>query len=587
MQQPRERRTVRVGHAEAVEGNRLVRGQQPQYHVLAVPRGRDGRHAQLDVAFVQAPLDLAVLGFAPLGDVELGEHLDARRNGALVPRRDAQVGITAAVLAEAHDGLAAGGAGFDVDVRRAGPIGVRDDPVDETDHGVVVRLRLDGHPVRGRRTALVAAVPGFLGRQLVEQGDPRRVGRRAAADRGDQGEHVVAQRDHVGNRLPGKQPPDVLLALKVLRVVGQHFHAAVHGAQRQPTVGAQIAGIDAAEEFRCNGRGGVGLEERAAVEPTQRLPQLALAHAELGRQHRLDRLARRAGRGGRLFQLRRGQPPRGEQGVELRLPRGELVLVVQRDAERTGDFCDLLLVLRGEAGGVALVDELQHAGQRVGGIADGRGQQLAGAQPGLLVPGAVERQVGAQPAQLGVVVRVRDVHQPFGLRHETGDAAGADRQADLAQRVGIQKAGVEFVVGAVEGVQRQMLCIEQTQHGRAEGDQQLVEIRRGVNLVRDLFDPLCVRHAGVQVRDRGGLHSLRGGLHTAGVASQRAATKPPPLTPFRDGKKPCGNSVLEDPTPSSFPRKRESKAWIPACAEPAPSLNGDMTRKNCLGDRLV
>ena len=314
VQQPRESGAIFGGHAEAVEGNRLVRGEQPQHHVLAVARGRDGRHAQLDVALVHAQLDLAVLGFAPLGDVELGEHLDARRNGPLIPRRDAQVGITAAVLAEAHDGFAARGPGFDVDVRGAGPIGVRDDPVDEPDHGVVVlvRVRIEHRAARGGRAGFGGGVPCFLGRQLVEQGDPRRVGRYAATDRGNQFEHVLAQADHVGNRLAGKQPPHVLLALEILRVVGQHFHAAVHGAQRQPAIGAQIVRIDASEEFRRNGRVGAGLEERAAVEPAQRFSQLAFGHAERGHEHRFDGLARGAGRGRRLFELRRGQPPGGE-----------------------------------------------------------------------------------------------------------------------------------------------------------------------------------------------------------------------------------------------------------------------------------
>ena len=40
-----------------------------------------------------------------------------------------------------------------------------------------------------------------------------------------------------------------------------------------------------------------------------------------------------------------------------------------------------------------------------------------------------------------------------------------------------------------------------------------------------------------------------------------------------------GNYLLEDPTRSSFPRKRESRAWIPAFA--------GITRKICLRDHLV
>ena len=72
-------------------------------------------------------------------------------------------------------------------------------------------------------------------------------------------------------------------------------------------------------------------------------------------------------------------------------------------------------------------------------------------------------------------------------------------------------------------------------------------------------------------------------------ATRRGESQHPPQTRSGAGRKDDskGNYLLEDPTRSSFPRKRESRRWIPASAEPAPGLNGGMMRKTCLRDRLA
>ena len=77
--------------------------------------------------------------------------------------------------------------------------------------------------------------------------------------------------------------------------------------------------------------------------------------------------------------------------------------------------------------------------------------------------------------------------------------------------------------------------------------------------------------------------------HNRKRATRRGESQHPPQTRSGAGRKDDskGNYLLEDPTRSSFPRKRESRGWIPPSAEPAPGLNGGMMRKTCLRDRLV
>jgi hypothetical protein len=58
---------VALGEAHLVERNRLAGGEDAHHDVLDAARGRDRRHAQLDVERAELPeLDLAVLGFALL-----------------------------------------------------------------------------------------------------------------------------------------------------------------------------------------------------------------------------------------------------------------------------------------------------------------------------------------------------------------------------------------------------------------------------------------------------------------------------------------------------------------------------------------
>ncbi len=77
--------------------------------------------------------DLAVLGLAALGDVEVRHDLDAGDERVAVRGRDLLVDLAVAVEAEAHHGGGLLAVGLDVDVRAAALVGVGDDLVGELD----------------------------------------------------------------------------------------------------------------------------------------------------------------------------------------------------------------------------------------------------------------------------------------------------------------------------------------------------------------------------------------------------------------------------------------------------------------------
>jgi hypothetical protein len=102
---------------------------------------------QRDDADVHAPAfdrqrETAVLGHAPLGDVEVGHDLDARDDAHRHPALDGRRRGEHAVDAEQHARVAL--LGVDVDVRGALLHGLRDDRVHELDHRRVAVDLIDG-----------------------------------------------------------------------------------------------------------------------------------------------------------------------------------------------------------------------------------------------------------------------------------------------------------------------------------------------------------------------------------------------------------------------------------------------------------
>ena len=161
-------RLVVRGEAQLLQGNRLARRQNPHHHVFHTTCGRDGGHAQFDIQrAVFFELDLAVLGLAALGDVEVAHDLQARHHGLAEMRRHLHIGRQTAVHPKANAGLELARHGLDVDVGGLLVVGVDDDLVDELDQLVVGGGRL-------QRRVFVAAVVDraavHAGQQIVNGG---------------------------------------------------------------------------------------------------------------------------------------------------------------------------------------------------------------------------------------------------------------------------------------------------------------------------------------------------------------------------------------------------------------------------------
>ena len=104
------------------------------------PCGRDGGHAEFDLLAARLPeLDLAVLGKAPDGDVEVRHDLDAGNDGRTVAVGKGLVDGAVAVDPVADLDVLLGHVGFDVDIGGAFGLGVEDDLVDEL-HDDAVRF---------------------------------------------------------------------------------------------------------------------------------------------------------------------------------------------------------------------------------------------------------------------------------------------------------------------------------------------------------------------------------------------------------------------------------------------------------------
>ena len=122
-----------VGEAELRERRRPLRlVEEAHDDPLALDRRQDG-DADVEQAArcLRVQRDAAVLRLAPLGDVELGEHLQARRHAGREPLRDPLQLVEDAVDAEADDERVV--LRIEVDVARPVLGGLEDDRVDEPD----------------------------------------------------------------------------------------------------------------------------------------------------------------------------------------------------------------------------------------------------------------------------------------------------------------------------------------------------------------------------------------------------------------------------------------------------------------------
>ena len=113
-------------------------GQDPHHDILHPSLGRDGGHAEFDLLAARLPeLDLAVLGEAPDGDIEIRHDLDAGDDRRAVAVGEGLIDGAVAVDPVADLDVLFPDVGFDVDIGGAFGLGVEDDLVDELhDHAV-------------------------------------------------------------------------------------------------------------------------------------------------------------------------------------------------------------------------------------------------------------------------------------------------------------------------------------------------------------------------------------------------------------------------------------------------------------------
>ena len=124
------------GEGQGIPG----RGQEPHHDILHPSLGRDGGHPQFELLAARLlELDLAVLGEAPDGDIEVRHDLDTGDDGRTVAVGERLIDGAVAVDPVADLDVLFPDVGFDVDVRGAFGLRFEDDLVDEL-HDHAVRL---------------------------------------------------------------------------------------------------------------------------------------------------------------------------------------------------------------------------------------------------------------------------------------------------------------------------------------------------------------------------------------------------------------------------------------------------------------
>ena len=122
---------VALQEAHLVQRDRLRGGEDAHDDVFVAAGRGDRRHAQLDGTHRAPEADLAVLGSALLGDVQLGHDLEALDEGVPVGRGHVDVLLALPVDSESDDGGRVLPVRLDVDVGSPSVVGIDDDLVAE------------------------------------------------------------------------------------------------------------------------------------------------------------------------------------------------------------------------------------------------------------------------------------------------------------------------------------------------------------------------------------------------------------------------------------------------------------------------
>jgi hypothetical protein len=440
-----------------------------------------------------------------LGDVQVAHDLDARDDRRPVARRNLDVGLEVAVLAQPDLGLRLARVGLDVDVRGAHLVGLNDHLVDQLDQLVV-----------GGGRDLVAAFAGIHGlvietRQHVS--DVAHVHHFRAVELIHRVLEVLHGGDAVLDPGPGKDVRRDARGANPFRIEAEHDQPLLRVVDRQPQVRLDVLALQVAQQVHR--LDAIGLERLIghAEVLCQRLADRGNLDLKLVDQHGLDvhRLLARLARG--ELELAGGQHRIGDQVVVLGLDGLRLLALLEGDREGLRQLGHAFFGEPAEGNTRLVVDELENPDQLLGFIEHRRDQHLLGAVAGALVDFLQEAQPGIDPAQLVVVVDVLDVEH--ALRHAgiAGDRVLRDRQTQVLERV---EAGLHLrddrLLVLADHVNREPVGVEQRADVRAHVEDDLVDVVGRVDLVGDDLQLLLEREPRVDVA-LGGRRMAQYGAH--------------------------------------------------------------------------
>src|SRR5262249_50968598 len=189
----------------------------------------------------QAKFNLAILRFAPLGNIQARHDFEARHQGTPVTGGNALVFQTAAVNAHANDRVGARRIGLNVNVGGAAFVGIDNDLVGQAHNGAVVFAQAADVVV------VVVETQGLLGEFTQNVLDGAEFGL-AARGTAEVLQDVLGQADEPAQGGAAQQHLDVFGFEQVFGVIDEHFDGSAVAAQGQPAVGFEKLKIEVLEQ---------------------------------------------------------------------------------------------------------------------------------------------------------------------------------------------------------------------------------------------------------------------------------------------------------------------------------------------------
>jgi len=407
------------------ERHRFAFGEKAHDDVFHAALGGNGRHAQFQLlAGVAAEFDFAVLRQPFDGDVQIGHDLDAGNQGGPVAIGNRLVKRAVPVDAEADFHVFPADVRFDVNVGGPARISVVDDLVDQLhDHAVGFRDDVG---------AVLVAVSDILVIEFAQKLREGMLAVRGTEKQVDVFQDVLGQRDVVFHLFGFEQVFDGVPFQNVVGIVHDDLHEAVHGSQGNPQLAGQVILLQIFDEIAGNHRLVVVVDETAAVEFLERMPDVVLRDAVLAHEIMLDGflLLARFRPGGVHF-LFFDQAPGDEEIKPRPAAPGEAALVVKGHAEHFRDFHRQAdIVFRKLGLPVSFVENLNNA-QKLLFMKNRRGQHLFRTEAGFFVPAGIKGELEIDGLELRLIVSVGDIDDIVRVGDIAGDALIADRNADF------------------------------------------------------------------------------------------------------------------------------------------------------------